>query len=79
ILDFNNLHISKKVKKLINKNNFKFFINHNLEAVISKIKSYHKDSWIEENYENLLLNLKNYKKTNFDFELFCVELYDLED
>ncbi|WP_419678098.1 hypothetical protein ACN2EN_01675 [Aliarcobacter lanthieri] len=79
VLDFHNLHISKKVKKLINKNNFKFFINNNIEAVISKIKNYHKDSWIEENYENLLLNLKNHKKTNFNFELFCVELYDLED
>lgn len=33
LLDFENLHISKKVMKLINQNNFEFSINTNLPLV----------------------------------------------
>ena len=34
ILDFENLHISKKVKKLLDKNDFTFSINTNISEVI---------------------------------------------
>ncbi|RBQ32694.1 hypothetical protein CRU92_02965 [Arcobacter sp. FW59] len=77
VLDFCDIHISKKVKKLLNKNEFKFCINNDFLAVLKKIKEYHNDSWLEENYEKLLLNLKDEK--NEDFELFCAELYDINN
>ena len=68
ILDFNNLHISKKVKTLIKNSNF--------QSVLNEIKKYHKDSWIEENYEKLLINLNNLKNNNSNFKLVSIELYD---
>ena len=36
ILDFENLHIGKKVKKLLDKNDFTFSINTNMEEVVIK-------------------------------------------
>ncbi|RBQ30166.1 hypothetical protein [Aliarcobacter vitoriensis] len=77
VLDFCDIHISKKVKKLLNKNEFKFYINNDFLAVLKKIKEYHNDSWLEENYEKLLLNLKDEKSE--DFELFCAELYNINN
>ncbi|WP_262363671.1 hypothetical protein [Aliarcobacter cryaerophilus] len=76
ILDFNNLHISKKVKTLLKNNEYKFCINRDFKAVLNQIKNYHKDSWIEENYEKLLINLNNLKNNNSNFKLVSIELYD---
>ena len=76
ILDFSNLHISKKVKNLIKNSEYEFCINSNFQSVLNEIKKYHKDSWIEENYEKLLINLNSLKNNNSNFKLVSIELYD---
>jgi len=76
ILDFANMHISKKVKKLLNKNEFKFCINENFELVLNNLDIYHKNNWLKKEYKSLILSLINYKHTNIDFEIMSIELYD---
>jgi len=78
ILDFKDLHISKKVKKLLNKNTFEFKVNHSFEAVIEMLESYHQHSWCEKEYKQLLYELINYKHEKIDFALHCFEVYEKE-
>ena len=74
ILDFENLHISKKVKKLINKNNYKFCINSRLDNVLEKLSSQHKYNWLKGEYAQLLKNLHvNHDKKN-NFKVISIEL-----
>jgi len=73
VLYFENLHISKKVKKLIQKDNFVFEKNKNLNLVIEKINDFHKDSWINKEYKEMLLDISSNKQDNF--ELLSFELY----
>lgn len=74
VLDFENLHISKKVKKLINNNEYKFTINENFDELLLKINTYHDDCWLRGEYLNLIKKLKNYKHNKNDFEILSVEL-----
>lgn len=76
ILDFENLHISKKVKKLLDKNEFEFRINTNLSLVLDNISKFHKTNWLEPQYKELILSLQDYTHPNIDFKIFSVELYD---
>ena len=76
ILDFKNLHISKKVKKLLGKNDFNFSINTNMEEVIKNIQAHHKTNWLTDEYYKILKEVKEYKDSNLDFELFSIELWD---
>jgi len=76
ILDFENLHISKKVHKLLNKNEFEFHINRNLNLVLDNISKFHKTNWLTQEYKKLISSLKDYIHQNIDFEIFSVELYD---
>lgn len=78
ILDFDNLHISKKVKKLLNKDNYNFCIDENFETVIDKISEFHKDSWINDKYKKLFLELKKTSHEKIDFNLFTSEVIDKE-
>lgn len=74
VLDFANLHISKKVKKLLKENNFLFKIDYDFESCLNKIIDYHKDSWLCEEYQSLLKKLISSKFNNF--KLSSIELYD---
>lgn len=76
ILDFENLHISKKIKKLLNKNDFTFTINTNLPLLIQNIQSHHKSNWLTNEYYEILKKLKEYKDPNIDFELLSIELWN---
>lgn len=76
ILDFENLHISKKVKKLIAQNSFEFKISNTPNNIISKLENYHKSNWLIGEYKELLNSLNNYKHPTINFELFAIELYD---
>ena len=69
ILDFKDLHISKKIAQLIKKDESTFSINTKFEEVINKLEEYHKTNWVEDKYKNLLLSLKDYKTTNIDFKI----------
>jgi len=65
ILDFKDLHISKKVKKLLKKENLKLIIDENLEEVFSGISSQH-NSWLTTKY---LQTLKATKNVDKDFKV----------
>lgn len=75
VMYFENLHISKKVKKLLNTSHlYTFSITHNIDNVVAEIKKYHHENWVEKNYLDLLHKLKDYHHQYIDFELLCCEL-----
>ncbi len=74
VLNFENLHISKKVNKLLNKKEFIFKKTSKIKEIIDEINKYHDDSWINKKYENMLLELASNKYENF--ELFGFELLE---
>jgi len=76
VLDFKNLHISKKVQKLLNKNTYTFKINQDYEKVIEILESYHKNSWCTKEYKKLLYELITYQHESIDFTLNCFEVYE---
>ena len=76
VLEFKDLHISKKVKKLLKEDNFHFSINTRFEEVLDKLKNHHKTNWLEKQYEELILDLQNYKHESIDFQIISVELCD---
>jgi len=74
VLDFENLYISSKVKKLMNKNNYELCINRRLNEVLEKFSAQHKYNWLKDEYADLLKNLHiNHDKKN-DFKIISVEL-----
>lgn len=76
LLHFENLHIQKKVKKLLKRDDYIFTINERFEEVLDKIEKYHEDPWITGNYKLTLKNLKEYKSPNIDFKIFTSEVSD---
>lgn len=76
ILDFENLHISKKIKKLLNQNNFEFSINKDFNLVLENLEKYHKTNWLQDKYKELILSLIDYVHPTINFEIMSVELYD---
>ena len=77
LLDFEDLHISKKVKKLLKNDNYLFTSNTRFEEVLEKIEEYHNPNWLIGQYKTLLLELfKTYD--NNDFKIVSYELIDKE-
>ena len=75
VLEFQDLHISKKINKLLRQSNeYSFSVNNSFDEVLKNIKDYHEDSWIDKDYLNLLQELRYYKNENIDFELISCEL-----
>ena len=74
VLDFKDLHISKKVKKLISKNSYTLSINSRFDEVLEKISTQHKYNWLKGEYLQLLKNLYKNSKEDRNFELISVEL-----
>lgn len=64
LLDFKNLHISKKVKRLLIKNNLKLEISQELDEVFEGIDSHHDNNWLSERYLDMLKRTKG-KDKNF--------------
>lgn len=77
ILDFQNLHLSKKVQKLLKKEDAYLSFNTRLPEVIQKISLQHKDNWMQGFYTKLMQSL--HEKTYKNFELVSVELISKED
>lgn len=74
ILNFEDLHISKKVLKLLNQKEYQFKKSENLQYLIDEIDSYHEDSWLCDEYKNMLLTIASIDNENFEllgFELIC--------
>ena len=65
LLDFKDLHISKKVKRLLKKENLKLIVDENLDEVYKGIKSVH-NSWLTQKY---LQTLKDTKGVDKDFKV----------
>ena len=74
ILDFKNLHISKKVKKLMNESSYEFCIDSRFNEVLEKFSNQHKDNWLKEEYVELLKSLHVNNDENSDFKIISVEL-----
>jgi len=78
ILDFKDLHISKKVKKLLRKESYEFCINTRFNEVLNKFSAQHKYNWLKEKYLELLKNLYILNNQNNNFKIISVELIDKE-
>lgn len=76
ILDFENLHISKNVKKLLNKNDYSFSSTKEIESVLNKLDEYHNPNWLIEDYKDLIKELINYSHSSIDFEIKCFQITD---
>jgi len=74
ILDFKNLHISKKVKKLMDESSYEFSINSRFNEVLEKFSSQHKYNWLKEDYVELLKNLHVKSDEKSNFKIISVEL-----
>jgi len=74
ILDFKNLHISTKVKKLLNKDNYELKINTRFNEVLNRFDTQHKYNWLKDEYVELLKNLHNNNETKENFRIISVEL-----
>ncbi len=68
LLDFNDLHISKKVQRLINEDQYELVVDTNIEVVIEQIDKAYEDNWITGKYKELLLQLLQYDDTNFSLQ-----------
>lgn len=77
VLHFNDVHISKKVKTLLHKNEFILTKNQHFKEVLESIDRYHKNSWLNHQYTKMLHEIK---KNHFEnFELVSFELLDTKN
>lgn len=76
VLDFKDLHISKKVSNLLANKQYKLTFNTHFNDVLTSIQSAYKNCWIEGEYAALMQNLCENTYENFD--LFSTELLDTE-
>ncbi|WP_373036090.1 hypothetical protein [Sulfurimonas sp.] len=74
LLDFKDLHISKKVKKLINDDSYTFSINNRFYEVVEKISNQHKYNWLKEEYLELLKELHVNDNEKRNFKIISVEI-----
>ncbi len=74
VLDFENIHISNKVKKLLNKNSYEFCINTRFNDVLDKFSTQHKYNWLKDEYAQLLKNMHMRNDERDDFKVISVEL-----
>jgi len=72
IIEFQNLHISKKVKRLLKRDDYTFLFNSHFDEVIQHIEAQHKDNWLKAEYKELMKRL--YKKSYENFRLISVAL-----
>jgi len=74
ILDFKDLHISKKVKKLLDSDRYIFSKNTQFDNVLDSIDKLHKYNWLKGKYRDLLSSLYNSNVKRDDFEVMSFEL-----
>jgi len=77
ILDFENLHISKKVKKLLTKDDYVFSIDTRFDEVLDSFEKFHQYNWLKGRYVELLKSL--HLQIRDDFRLFSVEVSSKSD
>ena len=74
VLDFENLHISQKVMKLLQKDEYVFSIDTQFDEVLRGFEKHHKYNWLKGEYLELMRKLYANKSTYENFELISVEL-----
>ncbi len=74
ILDFKNLHISKKVKKVMKEDGYAFCINTKFDEVLENISTQHKYNWLKEEYLLLLKKLYLSDEKERNFKIISVEI-----
>lgn len=74
VLDFENLHISKKVQQLLKKKNYVFSLNSRFDEVLESFEKHHKYNWLKGEYRELLKHLYEHNSEHENFELISVEL-----
>ncbi len=74
ILDFKNLHVSKKVRKLMKQNDYKFCINTRFDDVLQSIDAKHKYNWLKGEYIELLKKLFRSNTQEKNFKIMSVEI-----
>lgn len=79
ILDFKDLHISKKVKKLIDEDSYIFTFNTKFDEVLERFGKQHRDNWLKGEYLELLKNLYKHREQREDFKIISVELSSKND
>jgi len=78
VLYFKDLHISSKVQKLINKQEYIFSVDTKFDEVLEKISSQHKYNWLKDEYLQLLKDLHK-NKTDDNFKLVSYEVSSKEN
>lgn len=74
LLDFKDLHVSRKVQKLLKNNDYKLCFSTQFEQVLENFSLQHKYNWLKNEYAQLLKNLhRNYDYKN-NFKVISVEL-----
>lgn len=74
ILDFKNLHISKKVQKLLKKDDVTLSFNVRFDEIVNKLNQQHKYNWLQGKYAHLMEKLYKDKKLYNNFEIISVAL-----
>lgn len=74
VLDFKDIHISTKVKKLMSKNDYEFSTNGRFDEVIEKLSMQHKYNWLKGEYLKVLKNLYMSNDKRDDLKVISVEL-----
>lgn len=74
VLDFKDLHISKRVKRLIHKGGYRLSFNTRFSKVITAIENAYNPCWIRGEYRTLMETLS--KNSYENFSLFSTELFD---
>ncbi len=73
LLDFKDLHISRKVKKLLNVQDLQLEISHDIKEVTEQINTSHKNCWLTPRYFEML---KATQGVDDNFELISVGIRD---
>ncbi|QOP45893.1 GNAT family N-acetyltransferase [Sulfurimonas paralvinellae] len=75
VLDFDKLHISSKVRKLIAKDEFTLSFNNNFDAVLHNIQKQHQRyNWLKGDYLTLMKNMHRNHNSYDNFRLHSIEL-----
>ena len=74
ILDFKNLHISKKVNKLLKQDDCQLYFNTRFNEVIDNLSKSHKYNWLKDDYAMLMKKLYEHNTDTNNFKITSVEL-----
>ena len=72
VLDFKDLHVSQKVKKLLKKDDYTFSIDKRFDEVIESFEKHHKYNWFKGKYIELFKKL--HKNIYDNFKVISVEI-----